>query len=206
MKKTFSREYWFLVSCWAVFTLLGLAAGALGGLSPDSGALWRFKDPVMAYTGVQTAAAVLLSAANALSGAAAGMIAIRYWVKPYLLLWLLMLVWDAGTVWPALIRSGGIGYAGLSLLSLLLTNVLTREEGAFLTLLGAAAILWSAVLMVLGLKVVHEFSFGRTVLAVLYSLIGILIILFLALLLWSLFQQLAMFLVSLYDELSLKLK
>ena len=61
-------------------------------------------------------------------------------------------------------------------------------------------------LMVLGLKVVHEFSFGRTVLAVLYSLIGILIILFLALLLWSLFQQLAMFLVSLYDELSLKLK
>ena len=45
-----------------------------------------------------------------------------------------------------------------------------------------------------------------TVLAVLYSLIGILIILFLALLLWSLFQQLAMFLVSLYDELSLKLK
>ena len=102
MKKTFSREYWFLVSCWAVFTLLGLAAGALGGLSPDSGALWRFKDPVMAYTGVQTAAAVLLSAANALSGAAAGMIAIRYWVKPYLLLWLLMLVWNAGTVWPAL--------------------------------------------------------------------------------------------------------
>ncbi len=102
MKKTFSREYWFLVSCWAVFTLLGLAAGALGGMSPDSGALWRFKDPVMAYTGVQTAAAVLLSAANALSGAAAGMIAIRYWVKPYLLLWLLMLVWDAGTVWPAL--------------------------------------------------------------------------------------------------------
>ena len=50
MKKTFSREYWFLVSCWAVFTLLGLAAGALGGMSPDSGALWRFKDPVMAYT------------------------------------------------------------------------------------------------------------------------------------------------------------
>ena len=92
--------------------------------------------------------------------------------------------------------------------SLTLKNsiVLTREEGAVLTLLGAAAILWSAVLMVLGLKVVHEFSFGRTVLAVLYSLIGILIILFLALLLWSLFQQLAMFLVSLYDELSLKLK
>ena len=125
MKKTFSREYWFLVSCWAVFTLLGLAAGALGGLSPDSGALWRFKDPVMAYTGVQTAAAVLLSAANALSGAAAGMIAIRYWVKPYLLLWLLMLVWNAGTVWPALIRSGGIGYAGLALLSLLLSGAVT---------------------------------------------------------------------------------
>ena len=87
-----------------------------------------------------------------------------------------------------------------------MNSLCTHDTPRILTLLGAAAILWSAVLMVLGLKVVHEFSFGRTVLAVLYSLIGILIILFLALLLWSLFQQLAMFLVSLYDELSLKLK
>ena len=42
--------------------------------------------------------------------------------------------------------------------------------------------------------------------AVLYSLLGIVIILFLALLLWSLFTQLAMFITSIVDELSLKLK
>ena len=45
-----------------------------------------------------------------------------------------------------------------------------------------------------------------TVAAVLYSLLGIVIILFLALLLWSLFTQLAMFITSIVDELSLKLK
>lgn len=122
MKKTFSREYWFLMSCWAVFTLLQLAAGALGGLSPDSGVLWRFKDPAMAFSGVQAAMAVLRSASAALSGAAAGIIAIRYWVKPYLLLWLLMLLWEAGTAWPSLIRNGSVGYAGLALLTLLLSG------------------------------------------------------------------------------------
>ncbi len=101
---------------------------------------------------------------------------------------------------------GLIPYVAYQLLSLLLTNVLVREEGAFLTLLMVIFLLWSAVLMLLGLKAIHEFSFGRTVLAVLYSFIGILIILFLALLLWSLFTQLAMFVTSLLDELSLKLK
>ena len=74
------------------------------------------------------------------------------------------------------------------------------------SLLLAIAVIWSAVLMILGLKTVHEFSFARTVAAVLYSLLGIVIILFLALLLWSLFTQLAMFITSIVDELSLKLK
>lgn len=92
------------------------------------------------------------------------------------------------------------------LLALVLTNLLTQEEGAFLTLLLVACGLWAAVLMLLGLKVVHEFSFGKTVAAIVYSLVGILIILFLALLLWSLFQQLAVFITSLIDEISLKLK
>lgn len=101
---------------------------------------------------------------------------------------------------------GLLPYVAYQGLSLLLTNVLTQEEGAFLTLLAAIFLIWSAIVMILGLKTVHEFSFGRTVLAVLYSLIGILIILFLALLLWSLFTQLTMFITSLVDELSLKMK
>lgn len=101
---------------------------------------------------------------------------------------------------------GLLPYVAYQWLSLLLTNVLTEDEGAFIGLLAAIFLIWSAILMVLGLKTIHEFSFGRTVLAVLYSLIGILIILFLALLLWSLFTQLTMFITTLVDELSLKLK
>ena len=130
-------------------------------------------------------------------------------------------LWQQSICWVFILLSGfclplghrplrrGLIVSGAGVLVTAVTLLFMPEDRVVfgvLTLLGAAALLWSAVLMVLGLKVVHEFSFGRTVLAVLYSLIGILIILFLALLLWSLFQQLAMFLVSLYDELSLKLK
>ena len=101
---------------------------------------------------------------------------------------------------------GLIPYVFYQFLSLLLTNVLVKDEGAFLSLLAVVFLLWTAVMIVLGLKAVHEFSFGKTIAAIFYSLLGILIILFLALLLWSLFTQLAMFITSLLDELSLKLK
>ena len=101
---------------------------------------------------------------------------------------------------------GLLPYIGYQWLSLLLTNVLTLEERAFITLLAAVFLIWSGILMILGLKTVHEFAFGRTMLTILYSFIGILVILFLALLLWSLFTQLTMFITSLVDEISLKLK
>ena len=90
--------------------------------------------------------------------------------------------------------------------TIVLTNVLTLDEGVFITLLGAVAIIWSVILIISGIKAIHEFSFGKTVVTLLFSIIGILIILFLALLLWSLFQQLITFVAAIYEEISLKLR
>lgn len=101
---------------------------------------------------------------------------------------------------------GLVPYIGYQLLSLLLSNVLIREEGAFMTLLGVIALLWSVVLIVLGIKTIHEFSLKKTIMAVIFSLLGIVIIIFLSLLLWSLFQQLVSFVAAIYNEISLKLK
>lgn len=101
---------------------------------------------------------------------------------------------------------GMLPYVFYQLSSLLLSNVLVMEEGAFMTLLGAIAVLWSVVLIVLGIKAIHEFSLGKTIMAVIFTVVGILIIVFLALLLWSLFQQLVSFVAAIYDEISLKLK
>ncbi|HHW92441.1 MAG TPA: hypothetical protein GX735_07105, partial [Firmicutes bacterium] len=49
-------------------------------------------------------------------------------------------------------------------------------------------------------------TFKQTVALLLFTGIGILLILFLALLLWSLFQQLAVFLTALFEEVSIMIK
>ena len=101
---------------------------------------------------------------------------------------------------------GLIPYICYQFLSLFLTNLLTREESAFLTLIAAVFIIWSVALIVLGLKTVHEFSFLKTIALLFYTILGIVIILFLALLMWSLFQQMGLFVSTLIDEISLKMK
>jgi len=102
--------------------------------------------------------------------------------------------------------TGMIPFMVYQIIYLLLSNALTAEEGSFLSLLAVVCCLWSAVLVFLGLKVIHEFTFGRNLAAIIYTLLGIFIILFLALLIWSLFQQLIMFVVTIANELSLKMK
>ena len=150
MKRTFSREYWFLLGCWAVFSILGLVAGMLGAQAAGIEPFWRFEDPAAAASVMRGALSVLSAACSALSGAAMGILAIRYWIKPYLLAWLLVLVWQAGISWPGLIRSGGIGYVLLSLVSLVLGGGLTfgLAKGLYRLLKGRE---WAVALVLVAL-------------------------------------------------------
>lgn len=124
VKKGFTRDYWFLLGCWALFSLLGILVTSLGsqfmGLEP----LWRFQDPAAGASGLKAALSLLASACFTLSSAALGVIAIRCWIKPVLLAYLLVLLWQVVTLWSSL-RQGGLGYAALLLLSLLLRGGIT---------------------------------------------------------------------------------
>ena len=97
-------------------------------------------------------------------------------------------------------------YIASLLLSTVLSNVLTASEGAFLTTLQVILILWSALLMFSGLKAIHEFTLGKTVATVLFTLVAIALMLIIALLLWSLYQQLIVFLSSVSKEISFMLR
>ena len=47
------------------------------------------------------------------------------------------------------------------LINTLLSNVLTAEEQTFLQLISAVGILWSAIILLLGLQAIHQYSFGK---------------------------------------------
>lgn len=152
MKRTFSRDYWFLLGSWFIFSVLQLVAAVLSGQAQNLDAFGRFQDPVAAASFLQEALSVLASACSALSGAALGLIALRYWLKPYLLAYLLVLVWQAGTLWPAIIRSSGVGYAGLYLLFLVIISAAVDfgiSKGLYLLLKGRE---WAAALLVVALN------------------------------------------------------
>ena len=61
-------------------------------------------------------------------------------------------------------------------------------------------IVWSGVLIFTGFMTIHQFSFGKTVLSIIMTVIGIAIIIFLAVLFVGLLQQVISFFKSVWSE------
>ncbi|MPN31758.1 hypothetical protein SDC9_179233 [bioreactor metagenome] len=91
-------------------------------------------------------------------------------------------------------------------LSTVLSHFITESEGVFLYVLQAALILWSFLLLVSGLKAIHEFSLLKTFASLFFSVCAIAVMFVIALLLWSLYQQIAMFVSTLFDEISFMMR
>ena len=86
------------------------------------------------------------------------------------------------------------------LAGIVFSNVLTLDEGAFLTAVEIIGIVWSGVLIFTGFMTIHQFSFGKTVLSIIMTVIGIAIIIFLAVLFVGLLQQVISFFKSVWSE------
>lgn len=81
------------------------------------------------------------------------------------------------------------------------SNMLTRQEGTFLTFIMYIGIVWSVVLMISAIKTVHQYTLPKTLLAMIFTLVAMLIIILVVVLLISLFQQVFTFGYTIYTEL-----
>ena len=103
----------------------------------------------------------------------------------------------------ALVTSLGlIPFLMFRVLDLLLSNLLTIEESGFVWVIGAVFYIWAVTILLLGLQTIHEFSFGRNLFTVFCTLVGMVIMALLAILVWSLMQQVVSFVVSIANELA----
>ena len=80
--------------------------------------------------------------------------------------------------------------------------VLAGDEQVFLSYAVIVSEIWGIFIAYSGLQEIHEYSFAKTFLAIFLTIVGLIIILFLALMLLMLFQQVYFFVASLYFELS----
>lgn len=82
----------------------------------------------------------------------------------------------------------------------LLSHVITTDEGSFYYVFLTVSYLWAAFLLFLGTKIVHEYSVKKTVATILITLLGMGIIMFIGLLFFSVIEQMAGFVSTVYKE------
>lgn len=93
-----------------------------------------------------------------------------------------------------------IPYIASTFINVLLSHILVQAEMVFFTTVEYVGLLWTALLLFNAIKAVHQYSFTKTVAAIVLTIFAMLVILFLAVLLLSLFQKVYVFFYSLYTE------
>lgn len=87
-----------------------------------------------------------------------------------------------------------------SLVNIALSNVLVTREAVFMSLFSVLGLLWSAIVGIVGLKIVHNFSAGKTIITLFVTVVFMALIAFLGVIIFSLTQQLLIFIKDIYNE------
>lgn len=99
-----------------------------------------------------------------------------------------------------------VGYSTLPMLvtfvpMTLLSYVIAADEEAFYYVFLALSVVWIAVLLLVGIMTIHNFTLGKTIVTLFLSFVAMIIIIFIAVLLTTILQQLYLFFKSIYMEL-----
>lgn len=95
-------------------------------------------------------------------------------------------------------------YLASILINVLLSNILTLQESAFLTIVSTIGLVWSGIVLIMGMYTVQEYSFTKTIVSLVLSVVGMIIITLVIMLFFSLMQQSISYLYSIYYELKLR--
>ncbi len=98
-----------------------------------------------------------------------------------------------------------VPYILIQLPMILISNMLTFEEGSLYTVMLSISVIWSAFLVFVGLMEIHDYSPGKTFIFIIVTIVGAAVIIFLILVFFSLLSDAVGFFVSLYREASYRL-
>ncbi|WP_295213914.1 Yip1 family protein [Ruminococcus sp.] len=88
----------------------------------------------------------------------------------------------------------------------ILSHVLIQDEVIFITCVNVIGLVWSILLMFNAIKAVHQYSISKTILALILTFVAMIIILILLVLLVALFQQVYVFISSVYTEITYRVR
>ena len=99
-----------------------------------------------------------------------------------------------------------IPFVAAYLIGTVMSHFLIKDEYVFIQAVEIIGLCWTFVLLISGIKAVHQFSFGKTIALMLLTIVAMIAMLFLLVLLLTLFQQVLIFIFSLYTELSYRFR
>ncbi len=99
-----------------------------------------------------------------------------------------------------------IPYISGYLIGTVMSHFLIKDEYVFIQSIEIIGTCWTFVLLISGIKAVHQFSFGKTIALMALTIVAMIAILFLLVLLLTLFQQVLIFILSIYTELSYRFR
>ena len=98
-----------------------------------------------------------------------------------------------------------VPYILIQLPMILVSNMLTFEEGSFYTVLLGVSVVWCVFLVFVGLMEVHDYGPGKTFIFIIVTVIGAAVIIFLMLVFFSLLSDAYAYLYSIYREVAFRL-
>ena len=82
----------------------------------------------------------------------------------------------------------------------IISNFVTKDEGDFLTYFESLALVWCGALILVSVMQIHDYSLMKAIMAIIFSIVGMMIIVFLLLLFFSLISDAVAFFISIYKE------
>ena len=98
-----------------------------------------------------------------------------------------------------------VPYFLIQLPMILVSNALTYEEGSIYTVMLGLSVVWCVFLVFIGLMEIHDYGPGKTFIFIIVTIVGAAVIIFLALVFFSLLSDTLAFFVSLYREIVFRL-
>lgn len=83
---------------------------------------------------------------------------------------------------------------------ILVSKAITAEEGVFYQVFTNISYIWTGILVFFGTMVTHQYSFKKTVVTCVGTVLGMAIIMFIGLLFFNVIQQMITFVITIYKE------
>ena len=98
-----------------------------------------------------------------------------------------------------------VPYILIQLPMVIISNGLTFEEGSIFTIMLSVSVIWCCFLVFIGLMQIHDYGPGKTLIFLVVTVVGAMVIIFLVLTFFSLLSDAIAYFVSLYREIVYRL-